>query len=50
MKRGDVARLSKIDFKHYGAAIESLIIKIGWVARFYFAMAKVIYKSPIHFL
>ena len=26
---GDVARLSKIDFKHYGAAIESLIIKIG---------------------
>ncbi len=22
-------RLSKIDFKHYGAAIESLIIKIG---------------------
>jgi len=26
---GDVARLTKIDFKHYGAAIESLIIKIG---------------------
>ena len=26
---GDVARLSKIDFKHHGAAIESLIIKIG---------------------
>ena len=37
--------LLKKFIKHCGAAIGSLIIKINWVAYFYFAMAKVIYKS-----
>ena len=32
-------RLSLLVLKHYGAAIESLIIRIGWVTCFYFAMA-----------
>ena len=41
---GDVARISQSDFKHCGSAIESLIISVGRVARFCFAIIQVFRK------